>query len=460
MISQDLHDQIENAEADIVKKTEIKLDKKQLNAQKKKDLKLTTTTHDEDKRYLDNLTAECSQKKASFTEKQQLRTDEIKAIGEAIKIMKSPDVMGSAEKHLPSALLQTGSAFAQLRSRQDQEELAPEVRLAAARFLTVAAAGLHSTALSMIAEKVSTTSNPFNKVKKLIDDMITKLLEETNSESEQKGFCDKELGTNKKTRTKLQSTVDELTAKIDETDGLITSQTLRIKELGEEMATLQESIAEATDLRFKERAKNKAAIKDAKEALKAIDAATAVLKDFYTKASVATAFLQEGRPTMGSQEWIALANPNFEGKADKGHKEGQQTFGKKYTGMQAESGGVFAMLEVIGSDFSALEADTTSAETAAEQTHKEFLADSSKAIAVKEKESNMLTDDRATAESEKEADTKDMKATQDQLLAAGRYYDKLKPTCVDTGISYKDRVAAREKEIESLQEALTILQGK
>merc|ERR1719359_1514750 len=217
---------------------------------------------------------------------------------------------------------------------------------------------------------------------------------------------------------------------------------------------------EATKLRQEEKAKNAETVQDAQEALKAIEAATGVLKDFYEKASLATGFLQEGRPTMGSDEWNSLANPNFKGTVDKGHKEGMQTFGKKYTGMQDEAGGVFAMLEVISSDFSTLEADTKSSEAAAQETYNEFMADSKQATAVKEKESEMLTSDRAQANSDKLADTKDLKATQDQLLAANRYYDKLKPTCVDSGVSYGDRVKAREEEIQSLKEALRILEGQ
>ena len=39
------------------------------------------------------------------------------------------------------------------------------------------------------------------------------------------------------------------------------------------------------------------------------------------------------------------------------------------------------------------------------------------------------------------------------------YYEKLKPSCVDSGVSYEDRVARRKEEIQSLQEALKILNG-
>merc|ERR1719158_1122683 len=110
----------------------------------------------------------------------------------------------------------------------------------------------------MIAEKVSLSSDPFKKVKKMIDDMITRLLNEANQESEQKGFCDKELGTNQKTRTKLQGNIDELTAKIDENDALITSATQRIAELSKELAELSQAMKDATGLRTEEKAKNAA----------------------------------------------------------------------------------------------------------------------------------------------------------------------------------------------------------
>jgi len=451
MMSQDLHDSIENANADIQTKTGIKQEKIGTNAQKKKELGVTTAGHAEDTKYLSELKTECFEKNESFKEKQDLRTEEIQAIGKAVEILKG-GVSGNAEKHLPSLVQQT--SFAQLRATQED----PSFRIAAVKFLRHAGLRLHSQKLGMIAEKMSIGSNPFVKVKKMIDDMITRLIEETAQESEQKGFCDKELGTNKITRTKLQGTIDELTAKIDEGEATITSTTQRIAELAKELAEVSNSVKEATKLRQEEKAKNAATVADAQEALHAVEAATAVLKEFYEQASMATGFLQ--RPTMGSEEWNALANPNFEGTVDKGHKKGMQTFGKTYTGQQDEAGGVFAMLEVISSDFSTLEADTKSSEAAAIKAYNDFMVDSKKATAVKEKETDMLTNDRQTATSDKLADTKDLKATQDQLLAAGRYYDKLKPTCVDSGISYGDRVKAREEEIQSLKEALTILQGQ
>merc|ERR1719161_3334410 len=109
-----------------------------------------------------------------------------------------------------------------------------------------------------------------------------------------------------------------------------------------------------------------------------------------------------------------------------------ETFDEAYTGQS--SGGVLSMLEVCESDFARLEADTTSGEDAAQ---KEF--------------------DTFTSDSAVDKATKNLQGVTAELDAAMEYYEKLKPSCVDAGESYEERVARREEEIQSLKEALKIL---
>ena len=49
--------------------------------------------------------------------------------------------------------------------------------------------------LSVLAARAA--ADPFGKVRKMIKDMIIKLMEEANEETEHKGWCDGELGANK-----------------------------------------------------------------------------------------------------------------------------------------------------------------------------------------------------------------------------------------------------------------------
>merc|ERR1719242_1790156 len=239
--------------------------------------------------------------------------------------------------------------------------------------------------------------------------------------------------------------------------------------LTQEVEELVKSKAEATELRKKEKETNTVIVEDAQAAQKAVAEATAVLKDFYEKAATATALVPAKTPNprqwglktgvkMGTDEWNALANPNFKGKVDTGHKEDMQTFGETYEGQQDEAQyGILALLEVIASDFANLKAETTATEAASQKAYEDFMAESKKNKSVKEKKIEMNSSDKAAAEAKLQEDIADLKSTQDELLAAERYYKKLVPQCIDQGMTYDEVVKARESEIASLKQALEIL---
>lgn len=461
MVIADLTDSIENAEKEIEAKTVEKEQKSEKSASNKKQLSATVADKAENEKLLKSTETECSEKKLSFAEKQKLRKEELEAIAKAIEILSSDDVSGNADKYLSLAQSQKSTSFVQGGSRNQG------IRRQIHDFLAAEGARKHSKGLTLLAQQIS--ADPFAKVKKLIDDMITRLLEEAEEDAKHEGFCDKEMGKSKITRNKLTEDIDGLEAAIEEGKATIQKLADDTATLTKEVEELVKSMAEATDLRTEEKATNKVTVKDAQAAQKAVAAATAVLKDFYEKAATATALMQAKTPNprqwglktgvkMGTDEWNALANPNFKGTVDKGHKEDMQTFGESYDGQQDEAKyGILALLEVVQSDFANLEADTTAAEEAAQKAYEDFMAESKKNQAVKEKKIEMNTSDKAAAETKLQEDIADLKSTQDELLAAERYYKKLVPQCVDQGMTWEERVKARESEIASLKEALSIL---
>merc|ERR1719428_550802 len=286
---------IANAKEAVESKTAARAKAKTDLAQAQADLADTTATRDQDVKYLDDVTATCDAKKADFENRQKLRADEIEAVEKAIEILSSEKVKGNAEKHLPKLLQEApakGTALIQVRSVKQN---IPGNQLYVAAFLNDQANKLGSRILSSLAMKVEAQGgkDPFAKVKKLIEELITRLMTEANNEAEHKGWCDKEMGTNAHTRKEKSAAVDSLTAQIDELNADMAKLTEEIKELVFNVAELDAAVAKATTIRNEEKVKNTETVKDAKEAQEAVKEALKVLNDFYAKAAKATSFSQK-----------------------------------------------------------------------------------------------------------------------------------------------------------------------
>jgi len=462
MAVQDLTDAVKQGKEEVEEAAAAKSQKEGAAAENRKDLVATTEDRDNDQVYRKDLKAECSQKTLSFEEKQKLRKDEIAAVQQAITILSSPEVAGNEEKH--RALAQT--SFMQL--------VRPHAAGRAVDFLVNEGQRLNNQPLSLLAQRLL-AAGPFDKVTKMIENMITRLLDEANEEAQEKGFCDKELGTNQQTRDKLSGEMEKLAAVFDQSTA--TSQTLssKISALENSINEMKTAVADATQQREEEKDKNTSTVKDAKEAQKAVAAAVQVLREFYEKAATATGFLFLQYPSllakhikMGSDEWQSLANPAFEGeggygqgsedKVDSGHKEGMQTFGDSYQGQQDKASGVLSMLEIIMSDFASVQSDTETQEAEAQRQFEQFVTDSKRDQAVKARTIELYQADRTEADARAKEAKRDLLTTDDKHKAAVRYYEELKPRCLEKGIvSFEKRQQQRQEEIDSLKQALAIL---
>merc|ERR1719247_3794074 len=80
----------------------------------KKEKGSTENVKKEDEGTLKDVEAQCSEKKLSFDEKQQLRADEIEAIGKAVEIMSSSDVSSFIESAAVVGQRMMASSFAQM----------------------------------------------------------------------------------------------------------------------------------------------------------------------------------------------------------------------------------------------------------------------------------------------------------------------------------------------------------
>merc|ERR1719454_970536 len=296
---------------------------------------------------------------------------------------------------------------------------------------------LKSTLLTSLASKIA--ADPFAKIKKLIQELIERLLTEAANEANQKGWCDKAMADAKQKRTYAADEIEDLNAKLAKLEALSDKLGEEIDVLDEEIKKLEESRAEAEKNRKEEHDENMNTISEAKAGLEAVTMAIDILDKFYKTSAKAEVDL-------------SLAQGPLDDAPDAGFE-----IGEAYKGAQAESGGIIGMMEVIQSDFERTISETQKAEKQAQQDHLEFMTETGKSLAEKnvaKKEKTKLKDetDQNISDSNEELDSQS-KILESQI----KQLIELKATCIDTGMSYADRVAMREEEIAALKKALCIL---
>jgi len=293
-------------------------------------------------------------------------------------------------------------------------------------------ARLGSSTLSSLAAQIE--GNPFVKISKLIQNLIQRLLEESKAEATKKGFCDTELGKSYKTRDNRFADVNRLDVETEELETHKKELELEIADLTDELKDLNDDLKKATDLRADDKKNNEATIKTAKDAAVAVGEALEILQDFYKGAAKAKVLLQLSASPVDE-------DTSFEDlKANKGD--------------QSASKGILGLLEVIKSDFERTARKTEDEEAAAHAEFTLFDRTSKSDIASKTMKKELDEQDLGSTKSAIDDNMKDLKTASKLLDSALKNVEELKPTCLDTGMSYAERVAKREEEIKALGQAL------
>jgi len=443
------------------------------------ELSTVSATLMDDMEYMDELNTICSEKAKTWDQRSKVRADELTAITQATGIIQATVSEKTQSSTIRFAQMKVSLRFADAVANSDDAMEAIEAQAEAAddseesplgflqkksespgALLTTAVKKhaaephdegrdviitllrsqgqkLQSTLLTSLASRIA--ADPFAKIKKLIQELIERLLTEAANEANQKGWCDKATADALQKRKYAAREIEDLNAEMAKLEALTAKLTEEISVLGDEIKELKQSQADAGKNRAEEKAENAKTVSEAKAGLDAVKMAIDILDKFYKTANKESVDL-------------SLAQGPLDDAPDTTFKTGEA-----YKGAQAESGGIIGMLEVIEGDFVRTIKETQKAEDQAEEDHLAFMTETGKSLAEKTMAKGQKTKlkDESTSNFE---DTEDSLDAQSKILVTSiKELIELKAACVDTGMSYADRVAMREQEIASLKKALCIL---
>ena len=472
------HDLLVQEKDNFVKQTTKAMEAEQAEREKKitaiqtasKELSTVEATLLDDQEYMMKLSQMCHDKAVTWDQRKRVRADELATLTQAIGIIsttvkektsaatvrfaqtgvsvrlakfiaRQPESMEAVEAEAEEA--DEATSFVQKRMLLSVHRAASpgDGRQMVADLLANKGKELKSPVLSALASQItSAKGDPFAKIKTLIQELIERLLQEAAAEANQKGWCDKAMSDASQRRDYAAEEISALNADMAKFEATRDQLTEDLGKLAEQIGELKSSRKQAQDDRDAEKAQNNATVIEAQEGLDALEMCMTILDRFYKTVKQETVDLS-----------LVQKGP-MDDAPDAGFKNGEA-----YTGAQGASGGIMGMLEVMKSDFTRTISETNKAEAEAEQDHLEFLTETGKSLAEKEqahKEKSTQKDDAeeklGEADEDLESETSKLKTALSELM-------ELKPTCIDTGMSYEERVSRREEEIEALKKADCIL---
>jgi len=364
------------------------------------------------------------------------RTEELKVIATAEKILK--DSTSGAEGQTYS-LLQMAAA-SKMKTHAD---------LANSEVITLVkklAHDHHSAALAQLASRIAVIArygsknggDPFAKVKGLIGEMITKLEKEAEAEATEKAYCDEEMAKTEAKKAELDDDIAKLTNSIDKAAARSASLKEEVVELEKELATLAKTQAEMDKLRAEQNGNYKVAKAELEQGLGGVRKALGVLRDYYGGAA---ALVQESDANFNS----FMQQPAPPQQHEKSSGAG---------------GSIINILEVCESDFATNLAKEESEEADSAANYEKVTQENKVATTTKGQDAKYKTKEAAALDKQITELSSDKETSSTELAAVMEYYAKIKERCVAKPETYEQRKARREAEIEGLKEALSILENE
>jgi septal ring factor EnvC (AmiA/AmiB activator) len=375
------------------------------------------------------------------------------ALADTIKILNDDEALELFKKTLPSSsLLQTRVSSVQART-------------SAIRALSAS----HGPRVDLVALALRSKSANFDKVVKMIDDMVTLLGKEQTADDDKKTYCEKNFDTTEDEAKRLSRETADLEHAIEEGENMISTLKDEIKSLADGIAALDKSVAEATETRKEEHKNYVETIASDNAAKELLAIAKNRLNKFYNpklyKAPPKRELSEEDRITVNLGGTLApTAAPGGIGGT------GVTVFAEAapppppaavaaYSKKSEESTGVIAMVDLLVSDLDKEINEMGVEEKNSQAEYESFMKDSAEKRAA---DSAAMTDKegaKADAEAALQKNSADKKSTVAEAMANAEEISALHGECDWLISNFEARKEARAGEVESLKNAKAVLAG-
>jgi len=424
----------------------------------KEDLDDTGKALLEDKKFLGDLDKNCADKQKEHDANTKLRSEELVALADTIKVLNDDDALELFKKTLPGA-----ASFMQLQVTEKEQR-----RQALAVIKAVHRPELSFLAMALQGKKVS-----FAKVLKMIDEMVSVLKAEQQDDDDKKEYCSMQFDLADDKKKGLEREVSNLGKAIEKGKEGVAALADEIKALQASITALDKSVAEATEQRKEENSEFTELMASDGAAKEILGFAKNRLNKFYNpklyKAPPKKELTDEDRATLAAGGTLAptvapggIAGTGVTVLADVSAHVAPPpppataaAFSKK----SEESNGVIALIDLMIKDLTKEMTEAKTSEKLAQEDYEEAMKDGAEKRAIDTK--TLADKEKAKAEmsAEIEANTEQKGATVKTLMATEKHIQSLHGECDWLLQYYSVRKEARAGEVESLKTAKSVLSG-
>merc|ERR1712238_273460 len=229
----------------------------------------------EDKTFLGELEKSCATKTSELEERSKTRTEELVALADTIKVLNDDDALELFKKTLPGA----SASLVQVVAGQ-RKSAASTVRAALAKANAQDRPGLELLMLALTGKKAAGAAG-FEKVIKMVDDMVKILGREQVDDNDKKEYCAMQFDVSDDQKKALERTVAGEEAAIATAKETVATLTSEIAALTSGISALDKSVASATTQRKDENTEYKALIASNTAATEVLAFAKNRLNKFY-----------------------------------------------------------------------------------------------------------------------------------------------------------------------------------